>query len=346
MPAVREWVDPEGVPVEILTCLSRGRWRDICFALEVAWVLWRDRGRYELIYFLMQGLHLATGIWIARLLGKPFVMKFGGSGVVPLMRASRVGKWELEWLKKWAARLMVLNQGMVREAVADGFREEQLYWMPNPTDVTAFAPAGTAQRAGLRQERGLSESAPVALYVGRLAPEKGLPWLVDGFAAARRECPEAVLVLLGDGPARAGVEERARELGLPPDAVRMPGRVSPAEVAEWLRAADVFALTSPSEGFSCALAEAMSCGLPSVVSDIEANVQLVTDGVEGRLVPVGDAARIGAALSELLGDAARRRMMGEAARRKIVENFSLEEVVRRYETLFGGILSQRAGQGK
>ena len=59
MPAVREWVDPAGVPVRILTRRSRGRWKDLFFAMEVAWALWRDRNRYDVVYFLMQGLHLA-----------------------------------------------------------------------------------------------------------------------------------------------------------------------------------------------------------------------------------------------------------------------------------------------
>jgi glycosyltransferase involved in cell wall biosynthesis len=338
MPELRHWVDPEGVPVEILTRHSRGRWKDIVFAVEVAWRLWRDRNRYELVYFLMQGLHLATGLWVARLLGKPIVMKFGGSGVIPLMRASRVGKWELEWLKRWASRLMVLNEGMVREAVEDGFRRDQLYWMPNPTDVAVFAPAEVEERSRLRAERELASGAPVVLYVGRLAPEKGLKWLVEGFAQAWQAEPRAVLVLLGDGPLRAELEQQARGLGMGPETVRMPGRVRPVEVALWLKAADVFALTSPSEGFSCALAEAMSCGLASVVSDIEANSQLVQDGVEGRLVAVGDTAGIGVALGALLSSEAVRREMGHAARLKIVENYSLNKVVDRYEELFAEIL--------
>ncbi len=344
MPAVREWVDPEGVPVEILTRKSRGRVRDLMFAFAVAWVLWRDRRNYEIAYFLMQGLHLATGLLVARALGKRIVMKFGGSGVVPLMRASRVGQYELDWLQQWASRLMVLNEGMVREAVADGFHRDQLYWMPNPTDVEVFAPAEAGYRRELRQRRGIGEGVAVVLYVGRLAPEKGLRWLLDGFGQAMGQGElRAVLVLLGDGPLREDLAGQAASLGLGPDEFRLPGRVPAAEVAEWLQAADVFALTSPSEGFSCALAEAMSCGLPCVVSDIEANVQLVQDGVEGRLVPVGAVEAIGAALRELLTNEQMRWKMGQAARRKIVDNFSTGHVISRYEELFGEILEQEPG---
>ena len=89
----------------------------------------------------MQGLHLAAGLPVARGLGKPIVMKFGGSGVVPLMRGSRAGRVELNWLRKWASRLLVLNDGMIQEAIDDGFAREQLTWMPNPVDVDDSAPA-------------------------------------------------------------------------------------------------------------------------------------------------------------------------------------------------------------
>src|SRR5580704_6828814 len=60
MPSVREWLDPEGVPVSILTRSSRGVWKDRVFALEVARELWRRRNRYDIVYFLMQGLQVAT----------------------------------------------------------------------------------------------------------------------------------------------------------------------------------------------------------------------------------------------------------------------------------------------
>ena len=83
MPPVREWVDPAGVPVRILTRHSRGRAKDFTFAAEVAWAIWRGRNEYDVVYFLMQGLHLAAGLPVARWAGKPIVMKVGGSGVIP-----------------------------------------------------------------------------------------------------------------------------------------------------------------------------------------------------------------------------------------------------------------------
>ena len=104
--------------------------------------------------------------------------------------------------------------------------------------------------------------AVVAIYVGRLAPEKGLTELAGGFAQAAGAVPRALLILVGDGPARPALETLARDLGVA-GRIRFAGRVAASEVPLWLRASDVFCLTSPNEGFPCALAEAMSAGLPA-----------------------------------------------------------------------------------
>jgi glycosyltransferase involved in cell wall biosynthesis len=338
MPELRDWIDPAGVPVRILTRRSRGRAKDFVFALEVAWAIWRGRKHYDVIYFLMQGLHLAAGLPVAHWLGIPIVMKFGGSGVIPLMRRSRAGRVELGWLRQWAARLMVLNEAMIEEGIADGFQRHQFTWMPNPVDVTEFRPAQPGETVDWRTQQGIPLEACVTIYVGRLSPEKGLPGLLRGFALTARSSPDAMLVLVGDGPQRAALEALAGQLRLGPDRIRFIGRVNITEVPFWLRSSDVFALTSPSEGFSCALLEAMSTGLASVVSDIPANRQLVDPGIHGLTVPFGDEASIGEALLRLSRDPEVRQCMGQAARQRVVENYSTVRIVERYEVLFHQVL--------
>lgn len=340
MPPVRDWVDPAGVPVRILTHTETGRWRDLTFALRVAWTIWRERHNYQIVYFLMQGLHLAFGLPVARMTRKPIVMKVAGSGVIPLMRSSRAGRLELHWLRKWAARLMILNDGMAEEAVANGFPRSQLLWMPNPVDTEQFCPGSSAEVAELRSRFALPPQAPIIVYVGRLSPEKGLTWLLEAFAKAVSAVPSAMLVLLGDGAQRPELEALAQRLSLGPHQIRFAGRVPVSEVPLWLRASDIFALLSPSEGFSCALAEAMAAGLPSVVSAIPANSQLIDPDVHGILVPTGDIAAIAAAFVRLLReDPLLRLRMGQAARQRVLENFSTPRIVSRYETLFHQVLN-------
>jgi glycosyltransferase involved in cell wall biosynthesis len=332
MPPVRDWVDPMGVPVRIYASRWTGPRKDMVFALRVVGMLIRERRNYQLVYFLMQGLHLAAGLPVARFLKKPIVMKIGGSGVIPLMTRSPSGRLELRWLREWANRVMILNDGMREEALQEGFAQEKLLWMPNPVDTEEFSPCDEQERLRLREKFGVPPAVPVVLYSGRLAPEKALDTLMAAFAQVTRVQPEAMLLLVGDGPLRPALAAQAAGLGL--RNVRFVGRVEPAEVHYWLRIADVFTLVSPSEGFACALAEAMSAGLPAVVSDIPANSQLVDDGQQGLLAPVGDEEAIATAILRLLGDAGLRGSMGRAARELILANYSTEKIADRYETLF------------
>jgi glycosyltransferase involved in cell wall biosynthesis len=341
MPPARDWVDPAGVPVRILTREARGRWKDILFAIRVAWSLWRERRNYQVVYFLMQGLHLAAGLPVARALAKPIVMKFGGSGVIPLLRRSRAGRLELGWLRRWAARLLILNEGMMQEAMENGFLRDQMLWMPNPVDTEQFRPGQAEEVAKLRAGFGISPEALVAAYVGRLSHEKGLPSMLRGFALAAREEPRATLVLVGDGAMRKELEAMAARLGFGSSQVLFSGRVDVSEVPMWLQASDVFTLMSPNEGFSCALSEAMSAGLPSVVSRIPANVQLIEDEVHGLLAPVGDDSAMASALIRLFRDPALRGRMGQAARQRILDNYSTGQVAERYEALFAEVLGER-----
>jgi glycosyltransferase involved in cell wall biosynthesis len=338
MPPVRQWTDPMGVPVRILTRRATGRWKNVLFACRVAWELWRERRNYEVVYFLMQGLQLIAGLPVARALGKPIVIKISGSGLIPLIERSRAGRLELRWLRKWAARLLVLNEGMIEEATASGFHSRQITWMPNPVDTEEFRPGTPDEIAALRRTFSIAPDTVVAIYVGRLAPEKGLLELVGGFAQAARCVPDALLILVGDGVTRVELETLARNLGVA-DRIRFTGRVKTSEVPLWLRAGDVFCLTSPNEGFPCALAEAMSAGLPSVVSRIPGNVQLVETKVHGLTAALDEESSIPRALVRLLTDPAARERMGQAARQRIIERYSIDKVMERYETVFREVLA-------
>jgi glycosyltransferase involved in cell wall biosynthesis len=334
MPPLKDWVDPRGVPVRIYAGNWKGRLKDIVFAIRVAHLLVRQRNHYQFVYFLMQGLHLAIGLPITRALGKPILMKIAGSGVMPEMQRSITGRLELAMLRKWAHSVMILNDGMRQEALKCGFPSGQLLWMPNPVDTNEFAPCEEDARQELRGRYNIKAESLVVLSVGRLEPVKALPILLEAFSIVVSSVPEAFLVIVGDGSLRPELEEQARRLKLSEKQVRFTGQVSPGEVPSYLKLADVFALISHSEGLPCSLIEAMSVGMPSIVSQIPANSQLVENMVHGLLVPPGNAPRVATGLLRLLRDKELRSHMGEAARKNILENYSTEHVVFRYEELF------------
>jgi glycosyltransferase involved in cell wall biosynthesis len=337
MPRVAEWVDPYGTPVRIFGSSAPLRWKGRVFAAGVAWWLIKKRRDFSIAYFLMQGLQVLIGVPVARLLGMGVVMKFSGGGEILRLRESRLGRLELLVLRSLAHRIMVLNDGMMEEAAGSGFDMRRMLWMPNPVDTDDFCPCGEDRRRELRRAMSLPPAARVVVFTGRLAPQKALPYLLGAFALVTRLHPEAILALVGDGPSRAELEGRVGELGLERN-VRFVGMIDRTGVREWLQASDVFALISPLEGFSCALLEAMSAGLPSVVSEIPANTQLVDDEVHGLVTRFGDEQAIARAIERLVKDPSLCSRLGAAARTRILDNYSAEKVAQRYETLFRELL--------
>jgi glycosyltransferase involved in cell wall biosynthesis len=340
MPAVKEWIDPEGVPVRIYAHCRDGAVKNVIYALRVAGILIRERENYQFVYFLMQGLHLAVGLPVAHLLNKPVFVKISGSGQVTRMSKSRIGRLELRWLNRWAKKVLILNEGMRAEAIQGGISAEKLQLMPNPVDTEEFSPANNEAQRKLREQSGIPQEVPVIAYSGRLAPEKSLPTVVDAFALVLEVVPDALLVLVGDGSMRDSLVQHAQQLGLGEQNIRFTGRVGPHEVSQWLKIATVFALVSSFEGFPCALEEAMSTGLPSVVTDIPGNRQLVEDGRQALMAPVGDTKRIAECLVLLLKNAKLREQMANAARQHILENYSTQHVVELYEKLFKEITAE------
>ena len=160
------------------------------------------------------------------------------------------------------------------------------------------------------------------LFVGRLDPVKGAPLLIEAFARAAAEHPDASLTVVGDGPSRAQAETMARDLGLA-DRVAFLGFRSQAEVADLLEEADMLVLPSFAEGVPVVLMEAMASRIPVVASLVAGIPELVEDGVSGHLVPPGDVATLAARIAALMADPDRARAMGLAGRAKVEAEFDL-----------------------
>ncbi len=149
----------------------------------------------------------------------------------------------------------------------------------------------------------------IILNVGRLIPEKGQSYLLDAFANIDNQ--EWKLVILGDGPLRQELENQAKLLGIF-NRVEMPGSVK--NVDEWLSRSEIFVFTSLSEGFPNALAEAMGAGLACISFDCNAGPRdLISDAVNGYLVPVKDQKVLTLRLKQLAVSSEMRFNLGKQA---------------------------------
>jgi glycosyltransferase involved in cell wall biosynthesis len=186
-------------------------------------------------------------------------------------------------------------------------------------------------------------ASPRAVFVGRLAPEKGLDTLLNAWPLVRDEFSYASLIIVGDGPERSALEGQAREHGLslgPGEAVHFAG--SAAVGADLIRQGDLFVLPSREEGMSIALLEAMALGIPVVASSIPGNCRLVSDGEHGRLTPADDSNQLAQVIIGQWKDFDNAMRMGQAARRRIEADFSIEAVARKHLELFQQILGCKA----
>ena len=171
--------------------------------------------------------------------------------------------------------------------------------------------------------------------VGRLQTVKNQPLLALAFVRflelypAARE--QARLVIVGEGPLRTEVERILSEAGVS-HLAWLPG--ARADVATLLQSLDCFVLPSETEGTSCTLQEAMSCGLPSVATAVGGTPDLLTEGLTGRLVPSGDAEAMAQALMHYMLNPPLARKHGLAARAQARRDFGMDAMVGHYDRLF------------
>ncbi len=229
--------------------------------------------------------------------------------------------------------------GAVRDSAVRhlGIRPEQITVVERGRDLSRLGEPGTDRRAMVRERLGLAEDAEVVLHVGRQERQKGLEGLLEAVARLAPAHPRLVLVQAGrPGLSTPELERRCQQPDLA-GRVRFLGQYD--AVGDLLSAADVFAFPSIYEGLGGSLLEAMAMGLPSVVTDVPALVDVVEGGVAGLVVPNGDAGRLAAGIAQLLDDPDFATAMGKRARQVFDRRFTLEHSARGMVDLYESVLT-------
>jgi glycosyltransferase involved in cell wall biosynthesis len=217
-----------------------------------------------------------------------------------------------------------------------GIGAESIDAVPNP--IPAPEPAGAGERAVARASLGVdveSEGHWLWIHVANIRPVKDQETLVRGFARAREHARRPqTLAIVGDGPARPGLEALAGSLGLG-DSVRFLGFRD--DVPRWLAAADGFVLSSRSEAMPMSLLEGMAAGLYPVATDVGGVREVIRSG-EGRLVRPGDPEALGRALAAAADDAGASREIAAAGAGRVRREYSVESIAARYEAIYRELL--------
>ena len=269
--------------------------------------------RPDVVVSVLPYAHWAVGLAVSRMRGPRWIVweQCDLSPEVAHQRYAPLKRWWLRRLLPGADGAVAVSEGVRRDLIDSwGLAPHRVRTIPNPLDpdsITEAAHPGAPHP-------WLTQDIPVIAYVGRLAPQKNLQFLLRAFGAAASH-ERLRLLMLGDGPEREALRREIGRLGLS-DSVRLLGPVK--DPRPYLRGACALVLPSLWEGFSNVTLEAMACGLPVAAADCPGPRELLRGGC-GILLPSGDLSAWSGAMTRLVRDEDLRRSLGESGQRRALD---------------------------
>jgi glycosyltransferase involved in cell wall biosynthesis len=195
-------------------------------------------------------------------------------------------------------------------------------------------------RMSARQRYNIPEQAVVLGHVGRLAPEKNLPFLARALVRHMQQDPASHALIVGDGPSRDPILEIFQQAGLT-DRLHMPGKLEGQALTDAYHAMDIFAFASMTETQGVVLTESMAAGVPVVAIDAPGAREVVTDQRNGRLLSDADETAFAEALSEMANLSPGQYQARVQAAKRTAEQFSIDRCTDRLLELYQQLLHQR-----
>lgn len=214
--------------------------------------------------------------------------------------------------------------------------------IPNGIDTGRFSPPSETARSSARAMRGIDDSEFIWLAVGRLVEQKDYPTLLRALQLIGRK--DWRLLVAGSGPLLGDLNRECTRLGLA-DRVQFLG--AKEDILDLYKAADGFVMSSTFEGLSAALLEASAMGLPSVVTAVGGNSEIVLDGTTGYVVPPSDSVALANGMEKLMrAEPEIRRQLGAAARQYCIGAYQFDGVLNKWLDLYSRCLSLRLAKSQ
>lgn len=229
--------------------------------------------------------------------------------------------------------ITTVSEALRRQTVEMFDTRKPIAVIPNFVDVNDFKPG--VRHCSRRTFAG--EDEMIMMHASNFRPVKRIPDVIEIFRRVREKV-KTKLVLVGDGPEMSLAEHLIGQHGLNDEVMLLGNQDS---IGTILPVADLFVLPSQTESFGLSALEAMSCGVPALVSDTGGLPELVTNGVDGFLCPVGDVGAMSEAAIGLLSNKSRLATMKEAARNTAVTRFSADRMVPMYEDYYLRVIAGR-----
>jgi glycosyltransferase involved in cell wall biosynthesis len=293
-----------------------------------------EAARPEIVHVATPGPVGMCGLIVARLLGIPLVGSYHtelGPYALHLTRDALVAEAldvYVDWFYRQCSTVLAPTRAVATALAARGYPKVGVWG--RGVDSTLF---GVERRSeGLRRELLGPDGQVLLLSVGRLSEEKRIGVLLDAFALATRARRDLRLVVVGDGPARRGLELTA------PAGTRFVGELTGEPLAELFASADVFCFPSTTDTFGQVLLEAGASGLPVVAAEAGGAAELVVPGFTGLLVPPEEPRVLAAAVLQLAADPELRTRLGRNGREAALARTwptAIAELDRAYRRLLG-----------
>lgn len=312
-------IEAEGIPVH---CLGANR----------AWHFPQTLRQLRKLLVTQSPQILQSFLFHANLIGRLAAPRARVPHVLSGIRvAERHSKWHL-WLDRWTQHL-VERHVCVSASVAEfstiqaGLAKERLVVIPNGIDFDTVA----AAKPVALEQFGIQAGRRAVTFVGRLEPQKGLPWLLDTAVQWLAKVPDHDLLLVGSGQQRADLERQAMRLGIA-DRVHLAGWRP--DVLDILAASDMLVLPSRWEGMPNVVLQAMALGKPVLATEVEGTCELLGNLAKPQTAPYGETQILSDKLVATLSSPTQAERLGTENRNRALQEFSLAKMVRAYEDLW------------
>ena len=262
-------------------------------------------------HWVLSGLVALISQMVVR---RPYLLSLRGSDVNIGLSTNGLARRVFGLVGRRSKTLISVSRA-ISAAVERELRIDDVLLLENGVNLETYRPStGDSRRSSL----GLPEGARVILSVGNLVALKGYNFVISALPAIADANPQAMVVLIGEGQERKALMEQAVALGVA-DRVRFTGYLPPAQIPDWLNAADVFVLPSLSEGRPNVILEALACGRPVVATRVGGIPEIVDDGRTGFLVEPQQPDQLAERIGLLLNDRELGRRIGRAGRQSLID---------------------------
>ncbi len=301
-------------------------------------------------------LHVHVSWWgglllglLGKILNKPTLYEsvLLGSDTPPSMQLERYGKLKVKLFRLFTG-ILAISDHLGNEFKVSGFREDKVFVLVNPVDLSIFSPVCSEEKKKeIRSRFSLPEDSIILSFVGSIIKRKGVDILIDAIITITDVFPNLFLLIIGpqkisENPSidESFVNELKNKLLINAKChhVKFLGLVQDNQLlSDYYKASDIFLFPSRNEGLGNVVLEAMASGLPVIVSDLPVLQSIIFHEENGLIVPQDDSRALTKAISKLVNNDEIRKSIGQSGNLFIKNNFSLEkwqiELTKIYDSL-------------